>query len=187
MTLDDVLLGFVLLLGIIFVPWVFVIRPLLRRLKASAPVVNLADRRPSRGWSLRDELAALFLVEDARPIMSSANTAPAQNEAADARVSQPGESASAPTAMPSSAISNELTADETSARAIALLLNAGLLTNRTKAIEQVFHCSVTAKSRPDTPYQRALKMVEQYQTPARRELVGDMIARVEREVAAEQH
>jgi hypothetical protein len=154
------------------------------RVEPSEPVVvDLAKRRQLSGWSIRSELARLFLV----PVdMSSVSARSGESNATDAGVSQPIESASAPIAMLSSAVSDELTADDASARAIALLLNAGLLTNRTKAIEQVFQCSVTAKSRPDTPYQRALKLVEQYQTPARPEYISDLRARVEREVAAKQ-
>lgn len=147
--------------------------------------IDLAQRRQPSSWSIGGELARLFLVPvDRDDMSSSAADLPARN-ATDASVSQPLESASAPIAMLNSAVSSPLTADEVAAHAIAELLNAGLLTNRTKAIERVFHCSVTAKSRPDTPYQRALKLVEQYQAPARPEYVGDMIERVKREVAQE--
>jgi len=128
--------------------------------------IDLAERRRPSGWSIRDELERLFLVPAAPADMSSAPAEQPSRKAADAGVSQPVSDASAPIAMPSSAVSSELTADEIAAQAIAVLLNAGLLTNRTKAIEQVFHCSVTAKSRPDTPYQKALKLVEMYQAPA---------------------
>jgi hypothetical protein len=134
--------------------------------EGSMPTVDLTNRRQPSGWSIRGELARLFLVPVDPDDMSSAAADQPSREAADPGVSQSVNSASAPIAMPSSAVSGELTADEAAARAIAELLNAGLLTNRTKAIERVFHCSVTAKSRPDTPYQKALKLVEQYQAPA---------------------
>lgn len=67
---------------------------------------------------------------------------------------------------------------------IAELLDSGLLTNRDKAICVAFHCSKASSSRPDAPFQKALRLVEQHRAKARPEYVGDMIARVEREVAA---
>jgi hypothetical protein len=47
---------------------------------------------------------------------------------------------------------------------IAELLDSGLLTNRDKAICQVFRCSKASSSRPDAPFQIALRLVEQHRT-----------------------
>jgi hypothetical protein len=71
------------------------------------------------------------------------------------------------------------------ASVVAELLDSGLLTNRDKAIMQVFHCSKAASTRPDSPFQVALRLVEQHRAKQRPEYVGEMIARVEREVASE--
>ncbi len=68
---------------------------------------------------------------------------------------------------------------------IAELLDSGLLTNRDKAICQAFRCSKASSSRPDAPFQVALRLVEQHRAKARPEYVGEMIERVEREVAGE--
>jgi hypothetical protein len=69
---------------------------------------------------------------------------------------------------------------------IAELLDSGIITNRDKAICQAFHCSKASASRPDAPFQVALRLVEQHRAKVRPELVGEMIERVQREVAAEQ-
>jgi hypothetical protein len=71
------------------------------------------------------------------------------------------------------------------ASAIAELLDSGLLTNRDKAICQLFRCSKASSARPDAPFQVALRLVEQHRAKARPEYVGDMIERVKREVAKE--
>jgi hypothetical protein len=72
------------------------------------------------------------------------------------------------------------------ASVIAELLDSGLLTNRDKAICQIFHCSKAASTRPDAPFQVALRLVEQHRAKRKPEYVGDLIERVHREVAAEQ-
>jgi hypothetical protein len=80
---------------------------------------------------------------------------------------------------------------DTNARAIirasliAELLDSGLLTNRDKAICQAFHCSKAASTRPDAPFQVALRLVEQHRTKRQPEYVGEMIERVKRKVAEE--
>jgi hypothetical protein len=71
------------------------------------------------------------------------------------------------------------------ASVVAELLDSGLLTNRDKAICLVFRCSKASSSRPEAPFQVALRLVEQHRAKARPEMVGEMIDRVHREVAAE--
>jgi hypothetical protein len=199
-TLDDVLLGATIIASLIFVPWVFFIRPWLRRRQASAndrmPVVNLAEQRaPAERWSMRGELARLFLVEDRAAVMSSDR---AEDSSSPIAAGQARHQEAAP--VPVSAEPNTddagqvpgASALDTSARdimrasVIAELLDSGLLTNRDKAICQVFRCSKASSNRPDAPFQVALRLVEQHRAKRRPEYVGDMIARVEREVA-EQH
>jgi hypothetical protein len=69
------------------------------------------------------------------------------------------------------------------ASVIAELLDSGIITNRDKAIMRVFKCSKASASRPDAPFQVALRLVEQHRMKQPPEYVGDAIARIEREVA----
>jgi hypothetical protein len=70
------------------------------------------------------------------------------------------------------------------AEAVAELLRDGLVTNQTKAIETVFHCSRTSSKRPDTPYQRAKHLVDELVSP-RPVFYDDLRAKIEAEVLAE--
>jgi len=199
-TLDDVLILVTIAAGLIFVPWVFVIRPWLRRRQAAsvdrAPVIDLAGR--GHRWSLRGELARLFLVEERPQVMSSDRPRDIASAASAGQVwhqvSEPVSVSAEPNTADTEQVSGATgaSAPDTSARdimrasVIAELLDSGLLTNRDKAIMQIFHCSKASSSRPDAPFQVALRLVEQHRAKKRPEYVGDMIARVEREVA-EQH
>jgi len=71
------------------------------------------------------------------------------------------------------------------ASVVAELLDSGLLTNRDKAICLAFRCSKASSSRPDAPFQVALRLVEQHRAKQRPEYVGELIDRVQREVAEE--
>lgn len=156
--------------------------------------VNLAELRQPTGWSVRRELARLFLVSD---MSSSAADQPLEN-ASDGWVRHPvsapvlvsaepntEDTAPVPGATGASALDTSAR-DIIRASVIAELLDSGLLTNRDKAICQAFRCSKASSSRPDAPFQVALKLVEQHRAKARPEYVGDMIERVKREVARKQ-
>jgi hypothetical protein len=69
---------------------------------------------------------------------------------------------------------------------IAELLDSGRMTNRDKASMQAFSCSKASSARPDAPFQVALRLVEQHRAKRTPEYVGDMLERVQREVANEQ-
>lgn len=133
-------------------------------------------------------------------VMSSDEADQAAGQVGDAAGDHPAGELVQPIAMSSNAVNNQVIGDagdtipaeyraairyQAQAEAIAALLDAGLLTNQAKAIETVYRVSRTAKSRPDTPYQKALQLVERLRARQRPELVGDMIERVKREVAAE--
>lgn len=198
-TLDDVLLVATILAGLIFVPWVFIIRPWLRRRQAApaerAPAVDLAQRRqPAERWSIRGELARLFLVED-RPIMSSDRSAttaarpvadplPATSTIEAQRVAMPGNAGNAElpgNVLPEAA--REIVRFQAQVEAVIAIVESGKV-GQTEAIERIFKCK--RSGRPDSHYAKARAAVEAQQKPQRPEYVGDMIARVEREVA-EQH
>lgn len=51
---------------------------------------------------------------------------------------------------------------ETKAQTIAVLYDAGIITNVSKAICKAYACSVQAASKPDSTYQMALKAVNRY-------------------------
>lgn len=161
------------------------------------PTIDLAERRRPPSWSLRGELARLFLVYDEPPAMSSRCDWPAPIEAGDRQVqhlvSEPVSVSVEPNTEDTEPVSGVTGASHVDASArniirasvVAELLDSGLLTNRDKAICQVFRCSKASSSRPEAPFQVALKLVEQHRAKARPELVGEMIERVQREVAAE--
>jgi hypothetical protein len=195
-TLDDVLLLVTILAGVIFVPWVFLIRPWLRR-RQVAPVeqpqvVDLAERREH--WSLRGELARLFLVENAPRDMSSgaydrrANRAvaaplPATSTDDRQRIGMPGNAVNAE--LPGNVLpeeAREIVRFQARVEAVIAIVESGKL-GQTEAIERIF--GVKRSGRPDSPYARARAAVEAQQKPQRPELVGEMIERVQREVAAE--
>ena len=67
------------------------------------------------------------------------------------------------------------------AEAVADLIQAGLVTNQAKAIEAVYHCSRTSSSRPETPYQKARRQIDQLVNP-RPTYYDDLRAQVENEV-----
>lgn len=131
--------------------------------------------------------------------MSSTPAQPASKEAGDSRVrhqvpelvsvlAEPNTDDTEPVSGAAGASQIDTSArDIIRASAIAELLDSGLLTNRDKAIMQIFRCSKASSSRPDAPFQIALKLVEQHRAKARPEYVGEMIERVQRDVAAEQH
>lgn len=195
-TLDDVLGLVVIIAGLIFVPWVFLIRPWLRRrAETQAPVVDLAERRQPSGWSVRGELARLFLVDERRPVMSNNYGW----DAADDAVADPLPATSTidgqSIAKPGNAVNEELTGNmlpeaareiirfQTRVEDVIAVVESGKL-GQVEAIERIF--KVKRSGRPDSPYARARAAVEAQMKPQRRELVGDMIERVQREVA-EQH
>jgi len=160
--------------------------------------VNLAAHRRLTGWSVRGELARLFLVRDAPSNMSSSAPDLSAEKAGDGRVRHQGLAPVFVSAEPNTD-DTELVPGATGASAIdanardiirasliAELLDSGLLTNRDKAICQAFRCSKASSSRPEAPFQAALRLVEQHRAKARPEYIGDMIERVKREVASEQ-
>jgi hypothetical protein len=67
---------------------------------------------------------------------------------------------------------------------IAELLDAGVITNRDKAICQAFKCSKAASTRPDAPFQVALRLVEQHRAKQQPEYIGEMIERIKAEQTA---
>jgi hypothetical protein len=159
--------------------------------------IDLAERRQPSGWSIRGELARLFLVSDGPADMSSDVADLPSRNVSDRRewhqVPAPVFVSAKPNTDDTEPVPGATGASEidTSVRdiirasAIAELLDSGLLTNRDKAICLLFHCSKASSSRPEAPFQVALKLVEQHRAKARPEYVGEMIARVEREVAEE--
>jgi hypothetical protein len=165
--------------------------------KDDSQMVDLAARHQPSGWSVRGELARLFLVSDAPANMSSRTPDQPLENASDRR-----ELHRVPWSVSVSATPNTddtepvsgvagASAIDTNARdiirasVIAELLDSGLLTNRDKAICQAFRCSKASSARPDAPFQVALRLVEQHRAKARPELIGEMIERVQREVAGE--
>jgi hypothetical protein len=160
--------------------------------------VDLRKRREPSGWSIRDEVARLFLVSDGPDNMSSTSTESATEKASDDwvshQVSEPVSVSAEPNTddtEPVSGVAGASAADTyardiTRAITIAELLDSGLLGSRDKAICRVFRCSKASSSRPEAPFQVALKLVERHRAQQRPEYVGDMIARVQREVANEQ-
>lgn len=164
------------ILEIILAIWALIVIPraIWRAWTRPAPLDHAppVEDRTDRGdrWSLRGELARLFLVEDTTPIMSSDRD---RTSIYDAGVGQVRHQVSAPvsvSAEPNTADTEPVSGVEidTSARdiiraaMIAELLDSGLLTNRDKAICQVFKCSKAASTRPDAPFQVALRLVEQH-------------------------
>jgi hypothetical protein len=138
------------------------------------PTIDLAERRQPARWSWRGELARLFLVPDAPHDMSSTRAEAGPIEAGDRWVSEevPGPvsvSAEPNTddTEPVSGVAGAIDID-TDPRAIvraaliAELLDSGLLTNRDKAICLAFHCSKASSNRPEAPFQKALRLVEQH-------------------------
>lgn len=162
------------------------------RAQPSEPtVIDLTKRRQPTGWSVRGELARLFLT----PVdMSSTGADQPLENAGDRRewhrVSEPVFVSAEPNTEDTEKVSGVAGVDASArdiirASVIAELLDSGLLTNRDKAICQAFRCSKASTSRPDAPFQVALRLVEQHRAKRRPELVGEMIERVQREVAAE--
>jgi len=194
-TLDDVLLGVMIVASLIFVPWVFLIRPWLRRRQAAPverpPVVDLAERRER--WSLRGELARLFLVYDEPPVMSNggardassdsiADHLPATRAIGGQGIAMPGKAVNAElpgNALPEAA--REIVRFQARVEAVIAVVGSGKV-GQVEAIERIFVCK--RSGRPDSPYGRARAAVEAQSKPQRRELVGEMIERVEREVAS---
>lgn len=163
----------------------------------NAPVVNLAERRSSERWSLTGEIAGMFLRRDVPDDMSSAGVRSVDMESGVERVrhplSEPVSVSAEPNTDDTEPVSGATRASEndtyardiTRAIVIAELLDSGLLTNRDKAIMQVFRCSKASSSRPEAPFQVALKLVERHRDKQRPEYIGEMIERVQREVAQE--
>lgn len=193
-TLDDVLTIVIVLAGLIFVPWVFFIRPWLRRrqVERPAPVIDLAERHAR--WSLRDELARLFLIEDAPEIMSSDRAArpldrpiaaplPATATDGGQGLAKPGNGVNAE--LPGNVLpeeAREIVRFQAKVEAVIAIMESGKV-GQVEAIERIF--GVKRSGRPDSPYARARAAVEAQSKPARPEYVGEMIDRVQREVAAE--
>lgn len=154
-------------------------------------VVDLAARREraeQSSWTLRGELARLFLVPADPDAMSSSDADQSPGNVSDRRewhrVPGPVSVSAEPNTDDTSMVSGATGASaiDTSARdimraaVVAELLDSGLLTNRDKAICQVFRCSKASSSRPDAPFQVALKLVEQHRTkhgPEYRPLTDD--------------
>lgn len=124
-------------------------------------VVNLAERRQPTGWSVRGELARLFLVSD---MSSSPPNSPAE-KAGDTQVwhqvPEPVSVSAEPNTEDTEPVPS-VARDIIRASLIAELLDSGLLTNRDKAICQAFRCSKASSARPDAPFQVALRLVEQH-------------------------
>lgn len=195
-TLDDVLTVVIVLTGLIFVPWVFFIRPWIRRRQAASverpQVVDLAERRPR--WSLRGELARLFLVEDGPPVMSSDSSAPPSNRTVADRlpatstnggqgIATQGNAGNAElpgNALPEAA--RDIVRFQAKVEAVLAIVESGKV-GQVEAIERIFSCK--RSGRAESVYARARAAVEAQTTPARPELVGDMIERVQREVLEE--
>jgi hypothetical protein len=112
--------------------------------------VNLAERRQPSGWSVRGELARLFLVSDGPVDMSSsAPDLPARKVGAEPvrhQVPEPMSVSAEPNTDDTGPVlgATGASAVDTNARdiirasVIAELLDSGLLTNRDKAICQAF-------------------------------------------------
>lgn len=195
-TLDDVLLGAVIIAALIFVPWVFLIRPRLRRRQAAsgdrAPVVDLAERRER--WSLRGELARLFLVYDDQPIMSSdrsdlpadrsrADRLPATSTNGGQRIATQGNAGN--TELPGNALpeaAREIVRFQAKVEAVLAIVESGKV-GQVEAIERIFVCK--RSGRAESVYARARAAVEAQIQPAPVEYISDLRARVEREIAAE--
>jgi hypothetical protein len=160
--------------------------------------VDLAQRPSLTSWSLRGELARLFLVEDGTSNMSSPSAQVVDKNAGDGQVRhqvpEPVSVSAEPNTDDTEPVSDAagVSLVDTDARAIirasliAELLDSGLLTNRDKAIMQAFRCSKASSSRPEAPFQVALRLVEQHRAKRTPEYISDMIDRVKREVANEQ-
>jgi len=145
-------------------------------------------------WLLTSEHRVAVWI---RSIMSSDTIVSTHHESSDSRVSHQVSAPVSVSAEPNTDDTERVPGArgasqiDTSARdiirasVVAELLDSGLLTNRDKAICLVFHCSKASSSRPDAPFQVALRLVEQHRAKARPEYLGEMIARVEREVAEE--
>lgn len=103
-----------------------------------------------------------------------------------------------PIAKPSTAVNDQVTVTsgdvpvaareiiyhEARAQAIADLLRDGLITNQAKAIESVYHCTRTAASRSESPYQKAKHRIDEL-TNVRPVYYDDLRKRVEEEVSRE--
>jgi len=169
------------------------------------PVVNLAERRQESSgarWSLRGELARLFLVS---VDMSSAGADQPLKKGVDASDCQPSATALPPIAMPDNDGNTELTGNvdnasagnslvdiiptdarelirfQAKAEALADMMNAGILGNQAKSIEVVFHCARAAASRPESTYQKALGLINRLAKPAKPEYISDMRERIFKE------
>jgi hypothetical protein len=169
--------------------------------------IDIAARRQPAGWSARGELARLFLVP-VDMLSTEADRHPQKGvDRSDWQLSA--------TALPGIAMGNnddnagltnnagnasagnvqldilpteirDMIRFQAKAEAVADLMNAGIVGNQAKTIEAVFHCARASSSRPESTYQKALGLITRLAKPAKPEYVGDMIARVEREVAKEQ-
>ena len=113
-----------------------------------------------------------------RTLMSRADADDAADQPVDDRVDQPQPNAEQPIAIGNNADNGALTGNavdralvpeeareiirfQAKIEAITALLSSGKVTNKAEAIEQVFACSRTSKSKPDSPYQRALRALDQ--------------------------
>jgi hypothetical protein len=177
--------------------------------------VNLAERKQPIGWNWRDELTRLFLVTDNPPDnMSSDPDEDDTQERGATGLANNSDDGLQPIAMPRKAANDALAlgglgdvaandlSDITPAEARAIIRQQA----RAEAIVAILRAAESGKvksagdqaslieavaggartSRPGTPYTLLKIAVDELRGKARPEYVGDMIARVQREVTAEQ-
>lgn len=111
-------------------------------------------------WPRFVELLYTVLVGQ-QSVMVNAGAHAAQESAAVAPVVTTSTITTAPIVTPNNEYNGELSNSEfeATARTIAVLYQAGIVTNLSKAICKAYGCSVQAASKPDSTYQRALRAV----------------------------
>lgn len=173
-TLGDIVQIGLIVLGVYAfgrVLWRAWIRPMFARPDRPAPI----DRHvaPHARWSLRDELARLFLIQG-DIVMSSAGGDAAADAAIAAPVAATSTDERQPIATPGNAGNTGLSGNavagpippeardiirmQAKAEVVVALLKSAKLTNKAEAIELVFNCS--RSGRPNSVYQQALALVD---------------------------